>query len=128
MHVFISFSGPRAKQVALALREWLPCVLQFVKPWVSEADLRPGSRWSEAIGARLETTEVGILVLTRESLPAPWLLFEAGALAKVRTATVIPFLFGVTNRDVVGPLAQFNAVTADADGVASLIDAINDAA
>ena len=39
MKVFISWSGTRSKALAVALKEWLPLILQYAKPWVSDKDI-----------------------------------------------------------------------------------------
>jgi hypothetical protein len=51
------------------------------------------------------------LVITPENQEAPWLLFEAGALAKnLDRSKVCPILFGAMEpTDVKGPLVQFQA-------------------
>ncbi len=56
MKVFISWSGERSGLVAKALREWLPLVLHYVKPWLSESDIKPGERWSAKVAENLEAT------------------------------------------------------------------------
>jgi tetratricopeptide (TPR) repeat protein len=76
----------------------------------------------------LKDTHFGIIVLTQENLGAPWLLFEAGALAKaVESARVVPVLLGVRRSDLTFPLAQFQAVEADESGLRSLAAAVNNA-
>jgi hypothetical protein len=37
MKVFLSWSGNRSKMLANTLREWLPLVLHYLEPWVSQA-------------------------------------------------------------------------------------------
>ena len=44
MKVFISWSGTRSKALANALHKWLPMVLQYVEPWVSDSDIDAGER------------------------------------------------------------------------------------
>ena len=64
MKVFISWSGERSKQVAVAIREWLPMILQYVEPWMSEADISAGDRWSVELSKQLEESGFGIICLT----------------------------------------------------------------
>ena len=81
MEIFISWSGPRSKAIAKALNDWMPKVIQGVKPWMSP-DIPSGARWQAEIADRLDKNMVGVVCLTPENLNAPWLLFEAGALSK----------------------------------------------
>lgn len=128
MRVFISWSGARSKRLAFHLHEWLRAVIQRADPWMSDRDLEAGQRWNEEISARLKDTDFGIICLTRENLAAPWLLFEAGALAKaVEAARVVPVLLGVGRSDLTFPLAQFQAVESDEAGMRSLVAAVNNA-
>jgi tetratricopeptide (TPR) repeat protein len=95
---------------------------------MSDRDLEAGQRWNEEISSKLKDTHFGIICLTRENLGAPWLLFEAGALAKaVDSARVVPVLLGVRRSDLTFPLAQFQAAEADESGLRSLAAAVNNA-
>jgi hypothetical protein len=75
MEVFISWSGERSKAVAEALHDWLPNVIQTVRPWVSLADIEKGTRWNTDIASQLAECRVGLICLTPENVSAPWLLF-----------------------------------------------------
>jgi hypothetical protein len=126
MKVFISWSGSRSQAMADALRDWLPSVIQAVEPWTSSSDIDAGTRWTPALAEQLQQTQLGILCLTAENLNAPWLLFEAGALSKIfDKASVCPYLLSFEPTEVVGPLAQFQAVKADRDGTKRLLQTIN---
>jgi hypothetical protein len=115
MRVFISWSGDTGKAFAKIVHAWLPSVLQAVKPFFSPDDIAKGAKWSSDIGAELETSQVGIIVVTRESVSAPWLMFEAGALSKnVGRAKVAPILVDLEPGDVRGPLMQFQCARFDA--------------
>jgi hypothetical protein len=60
MKVFISWSGNTSHLVALALREWLPSVLQSIEPYVSTEEIEKGARWNAEIGRQLNDTTFGI--------------------------------------------------------------------
>lgn len=93
MKVFISWSGERSQIFAQALHEWLPMVLQSIVPWLSQADIAAGERWADKIAKELEGCNFGILSVTRENIASPWILFEAGALAKLmQEGRVIPLI------------------------------------
>jgi hypothetical protein len=126
MKIFISWSGERSKALAASLKEWLPSVLQYVQPWMSSSDINSGERWSSVIATQLQETNFGILCVTKENLEAPWLLFEAGALAKsMQEGRVIPLRLDVEPSDIAGPLEQFHSEKADADGVKKLLTSLN---
>ena len=126
MKVFLSWSGERSRALGQALRDWLPLVLQYVNPWLSDKDIAAGGRWSLAVGKELEAADFGILCLTRENLDAPWILFEAGALSKtVEASAVCPYLFDLDVSELSGPFSQFQAKKSDRAGTLDLIRAIN---
>lgn len=126
MKVFISWSGARSKSIAHSLREWLPDVIQDVKPFMSESDIGAGVRWATDLTKNLEDTDVGILCLTPENLTAPWLLFEAGSLAKkLEISRVIPYRLALKATEVPFPLAQFQSVDANREGTLTLIKTLN---
>lgn len=110
MKVFISWSGDLSRELAEALRDWLPAVLQSVKPFFTPNDVEKGARWGKDIAHELQASAIGIFCLTKENLTKPWLMFEAGALSKeLDSSRVCPVLFGVDSADLEGPLVQFQA-------------------
>ena len=128
MKVFISWSGERSQVLAQALRDWLPLVLDYVEPWLSEADVAAGDRWAQEVAKELEASNFGIICVTPENVGAPWVLFEAGALAKsMQGARVVPLLYGLEFSDISGPLAQFQAKKVDKPGLGEIISSINHA-
>ncbi|MFC5287960.1 TIR domain-containing protein [Actinokineospora guangxiensis] len=127
MKIFISWSKPQSMGLALALRDWLPEVIQSVEPWMSSEDIDKGQRWAAEIGAKLSGADQGVLCVTRENMAEPWLNFEAGAIAKaLDDSRVRPVLFGVTPTDLTGPLSQFQAtVVNDREDMLKLVESIN---
>jgi hypothetical protein len=57
---------------------------------MSEHDIDKGTRGLPAIAQQLEETQFGLICLTPESMNAPWLLFEAGALSKSQDQSSTP--------------------------------------
>lgn len=126
MRVFISWSGDQSRKYAEALRDWLPAVLQMVTPYFTPTDVEKGARWSTDIAKELESSQVGIICLTRDNLHSDWVLFEAGALAKsLDKAHVCPVIFGITNTDLSGPLKQFQTTEFDRAEIFKLMSVIN---
>ncbi|GAA1962825.1 hypothetical protein GCM10009798_23260 [Nocardioides panacihumi] len=125
--VFISWSGDLAREVAVALRDWLPLLFDHVEPWVSDTDIAAGQRGLVQIEAELRETQFGIVVVTAENQHAPWLNFEAGALSKTVPGAefeqrVVPLLVDLARpTDLTGPLAQFQAKVADKSGTLALL-------
>ena len=110
MKIFISWSGEKARRVAVALKAFLQDVNQGWIPWYSDADILAGQRWGAELATELETTEYGIVCVTQESLQNPWPMFEAGALSKsVKGARLCPYLIDIARSQLIGPLSQFQA-------------------
>lgn len=126
MKVFISWSGETAKAFAKVLHGWLPSVLQAVKPFFSPDDIAKGARWGIEVGTELEASQVGIIVVILESLSAPWIMFEAGALSKnVGRAKVVPILLDLEPDDVRGPLMQFQCARFDQQEMKRMLRMLN---
>jgi hypothetical protein len=126
MKVFISWSGETSKNIADIFRQWIPSVIQSVKPYYSPDDITKGTRWSSEIAKELDESKVGIICLTAENLESPWIMFEAGALSKnIDKSKVCPILFGVDPSDIKGPLVQFQAAKFTKDEIKKVVRMIN---
>src|SRR5437868_10453661 len=112
MKIFVSWSGELSHKIALILKEWLPVMIQSLELYVSSEDIDKGTRWFADIGSELEDINFGILCLTKDNKNAPWILFEAGALAKsINQSRVTPLLINLSASELQGPLVQFQATT-----------------
>lgn len=128
MRVFLSWSGQRSQAVAELLDRWLKCVIQAIHPWMSSKDIDRGSLWFSEITDQLQTTSVGIICLTKENKVKPWILFEAGALAKGLTSSrICTFLIDLQPSEVTNPLAQFNHTLPNKDNMWELVRTLNTA-
>ena len=128
MKVFIAWSGELSKSIAELLRKRLPEIIQAVDPFISTHDIGAGTRWLETVSSELEDTNIGLLCVTPENAVAPWLLFEAGALAKkVETARVIPLLVKMKLSELRQPLAIFEGREFSRDGVFAILESIKNA-
>jgi hypothetical protein len=126
--VFISWSGSRSKEAALALRNWIPSVFQSVEPWMSETEIRAGAMWLNELMNGLKEARFGIICITPENQLAPWLHFEAGAIAKQVNDQnyVCPYLILLKGTEFQGnPLTYFQYKQADEKGTRELVESIN---
>ncbi|QOL48649.1 TIR domain-containing protein [Massilia litorea] len=109
MKVFMSWSGSRSRAAAELLKWWTRSIIQAARPWISTEDVDRGSLWFSEISNNLSDTAIGIVCLTQENKDRPWILFEAGALAKgLSNSRVCTFLVDLEPSDIRDPLAQFN--------------------
>ena len=127
MKVFISWSGELSKNIAEIFRQWIPGVIQAVKPYYSPDDITKGTRWSNEIAKELDSSKIGIICLTPDNLESPWIMFESGALAKnIDKSKVVPILFKVDPSDIQGPLVQFQASKFNKTDIKRVVKMIND--
>jgi hypothetical protein len=127
MRIFTSWSGERSKTAALGLKSLLQDLFEeTVQVFVSD-HISPGEAWAQRLGTELEQSEFGILCLTQDNFESPWLLFEAGAIAKkFGTSRLVPYLIDeLPPASERSPLAQFQHVRADREGTYRLVESIN---
>jgi len=110
MQVFISWSGQQSKNLARIIRRWILTVVPESRPWTSDVDLDPGKQWQPELSKQLKSSRLGIVCVTPDNVGAPWLLFEAGALA--RSDSLLPLLFGLTPSQLPPPMGQFQSLVA----------------
>ena len=129
MKIFISWSGEKSRRVAELFNEWIQCVIQAVKPWMSSHDIERGALWFSEISNTLANTQIGIICLTQTNKIQPWILFEAGALAKgIDSNRVCTLLIDLEPTDIENPLAQFNhTIAKNKDSMWELVKTINHA-
>lgn len=126
MEIFVSWSGQRSRAVAELLKKWIKMVLQGTEPWVSTQDLESGSLWVSDLNQQLSVSATGIVCITQENKTAPWIHFEAGALAKGLTkARVCTFLIDLKPEDIANPLGQFNHTLPTRDSMWKLVKSFN---
>ena len=115
--------------MALALSAWIPDVIQDVECFMSDEGIEAGTQWLQKVNKELTGTSFGVVCVTADNQSAPWLNFEAGALAKSLDDDdgnrVVPLTFDFGPDALNYPLRQFNAVARDHDGMWKLMKSIN---
>lgn len=127
MTVFVSWSGELSKTIAEQLKKWIPCIIQSIDVFFSPDDIEKGENWDSKISQVLSDCSYGIICLTPENVSAPWINFEAGAIAKSLDARVSCLMLNIRPSDIKGPLARYQATNVDRKEIFQLISAINKA-
>src|SRR4051812_45481572 len=110
MKIFFSSSGSKSREVAQALAEFTPLILQSARPFIAEAAISSGDRGASNIMSFIGDAEAAVICLTKDNLNNPWLAFEAGALSRLlQPSRFFPLLIDLSVRELSGPLAQFQA-------------------
>lgn len=125
-NVFLSWSGPRSRKMAEVLHGFLRRVIQSARPFHSDKDIESGAFWDEVIRTHLKTVKFAIICCTPENISAPWLNYEAGALAEGLDGCTAPLLLGARPEALkVSPLSRLQAREADEAGTLSVLRALN---
>ncbi|CDZ56043.1 TIR domain-containing protein [Neorhizobium galegae] len=117
MRIFASWSGAASRDIASIFKEWLPCVLQDLEVYVSAQDIASGERWLGNVNSNLQEHSYGISIVTEANSVSPWILYEAGAIAKSLNGRLIPILCGIGGIAITNhPLTQFQYIKAPEKG------------
>lgn len=125
MKVFISWSGELSKAIAESIKKWLPCIIQAADVFFSPEDIEKGEQWDTKISKELLECHYGIVCLTEENVSAPWIHFEAGALAKTLDSRVATLMINISPTDIKGPLSRYQATKLNKEDFFQLIENIN---
>lgn len=127
MELFISWSGDLSKKIGEIIQNWIPLVIQSVKPYYTPKDIEKGSKWENEISLKLKECKIGLIILTSENSNSPWILFESGALSNnLDKSKVCPILFDLENTDLTGPLATFQTTKFEKQEIKQLMLNINE--
>jgi TIR domain-containing protein len=124
MKIFLVWSGNRSFEIAKALHDFLPRMIQAIKPFFSH-EIDKGAKWANEIETALEGTRFGIVCLTPDNLNSTWIHFETGALSKTKDALIWTYLSGLNKGDVPQPLGKFQHTVANKDETRKLLKIIN---
>lgn len=128
MKVFLSWSGPRSLAIATEFSTWLPKIIQDCRNIYISTETNKGDAWFTSITEALESSDIGVLILTPENQDAPWLNFEAGALlTNFDKRRLIPVLVGFKKTDYGGPMKSLQLTEFDDKvDMRRLLDTINE--
>jgi len=125
--IFLSWSGDISREIARVFNKRIPYILNSARPFFSEEDM-VGGMWAKKIASELESSQLGLLFLTKENRNSLWLSFEAGALSKnFDRSKVVPIVFGIKSTDIVGPLATLQIIDFTEDKILQVVQMINEA-
>ncbi len=125
MRIFVSWSGDLSRKIAEILKKWIPCIIQSVEVFFSPEDIEKGDNWDRTVSTQLSECKYGIICLTSENTNAPWVNFEAGAIAKTLDSKVAALMIDIKPSDIRGPLSRYQATKFEKDDVYQLICSIN---
>jgi hypothetical protein len=111
--VFLCWSKDRSKAIAQGWAKLLPEIVGG-KPILS-TEFQKGREWSTTLRNDLNEAKTGIIFLTPENVAAPWIHFEAGALATAvgsRNGEVFTYVYGFDPGKLAGPLSAYQSTVA----------------
>jgi hypothetical protein len=121
--IFLCWSKTRSKTIAKAWAALLPQIVEGIRPIVS-TEFEKGKPWAAELRRDLDDARSGIVFLTPENVDAPWIHFEAGALATavgLRGGDVFTYVYGFNPGRLTGPLSAYQSTLATRDDTQRLV-------
>jgi len=132
-YVFISWSDSPSKEIADLTYELLRssfAVNSNIKFFLSSSEnggIDKGEKFQNKLEEKLFISNFGILILTKNNTKRPWIMFEAGSLAKIASiARVSPILFDIEENEIdkASPLYPFQYTKFSMDDFGLLFQSI----
>jgi hypothetical protein len=114
--ILLCWSKRRSKSIAEAWARLLPLVIKDIQPIVS-TEFQKGKDWPVLLRRDLTESRAGIVFLTPENVDAPWIHFEAGALATAVQSDggIFTYIYGFDPGQLNGPLGSYQSTIATRD-------------
>jgi hypothetical protein len=96
INIFLSWSSPTGKLIAMKLRSLLKTQLRRAKPFMSDVDIEKGQQWKKILDDSLMENRYGMFIVTPDVNSSVWMGYEAGAIyttRKNREINILPLLF-----------------------------------
>ncbi|MCF7954839.1 MAG: hypothetical protein K9M75_03455 [Phycisphaerae bacterium] len=133
MKIFLSWSGEISKRISHEVRGCISSIFENRVIFFHSPDIRKGRFWPEELFGNMGTCDSAIICITPENQKAPWILFEAGAIARRMfekkrrpIGVVCPIFFGFHDVDADGPLSCFQITLYNKADFFKLVESIND--
>lgn len=127
MKIYMAWSGKRSKDLAYELGKLLGTILESIEPWQSLVDIAAGENWATEVKGRIQSSEYAIFCVTLENSRAGWMQFELGTVFnQLQEHKIIPYLFDLDTRDLVGPIRYFQVVKDTKEGTFRLLRQLNE--
>jgi hypothetical protein len=125
-NLFVGWSGPRSHPAAEAFHGWIKSVVQAARPWIASESIRKGAMWRNDLTQVLRNCGMGVSFVTRDTLAAPWLLFESGSLCNSVGAGLVGLvLLDLKPSDLDEPLSAFQLTSPTQKDMRKLVLDIN---
>ena len=123
MKIYLSWSGELGRRASGVLRDALDQLLPNLEIWSPGSDIAAGMRWRDELQHAIQTSDLALVCVTNDSRSSPWLLYEVGVISG-HAITVMLWLVDVDASELVGPLAQFQAIRSDSQSFQMLADLV----
>ncbi|MGI1671034.1 MAG: toll/interleukin-1 receptor domain-containing protein [Neptuniibacter sp.] len=126
MKVFISWSGPKSKEMSIILERWMSLIFPHIQFFISD-EIEKGSNFLEIILKELNEASLGIFLLTKGNTSSQWIQFEAGAFASKGDDSKIFPIWLDPDIDIsdTGPLRFYQGCFVNQKDIKLLIKSIN---
>lgn len=126
--IFISWSKESTKKIAIFFKDIIKSMLNL-NAYMSEVDIELGSNWFQNLREKLSTSEVALVIITKENINSPWLLFEVGAIWRNKgvdkDSIILTVLVDIDELPPKHPLSHLQGVKFNKNGIEKVMIKLN---
>lgn len=138
MNVFLSWSKPKSKELAIATKAFLEGMFRkSIEIWISNEGIKFGEMSLLEINMALRKSEKCLVFLTKDNIKSPWIMYESGAVAVANyqenntqktKSSVIPIVFEeIEDKEFEkNPINQFQRLMFTKNNMRNLVKQLNE--